>query len=155
MKAARPIRSKLLALAFLLFASAAAAEDGALETVTVVTGTGRHKFQSEIAATATERAKGLMFRTRLAPGHAMLFDFGEERQIAMWMRNTHVALDMVFIARTGQVVAIAENTVPLSIAIISPALPAYAVLEVNAGTAARIGLAAGDQVEHRIFAPER
>ena len=155
MKAARPIRSKLLALAFLVFASAAAAKDGALQTVTVVTGTGRHDFQSEIAATATERAKGLMFRTRLAPGHAMLFDFGGERQIAMWMKNTYVALDMVFIARSGRVLAIAENTVPESTEIISPAMPAYAVLEVNAGTAARIGLAAGDQVEHRIFAQDR
>lgn len=121
----------------------------------MVTGTGRHDFLSEIAATATERAKGLMFRTRLAPGHAMLFDFGNERPVAMWMRNTYVALDMVFIARSGQVVAIAANTVPLSTEIISPAMPAYAVLEVNAGTAARIGLAAGDQVEHRIFAQDR
>ena len=120
----------------------------------VVTKTGCHIFKSEIADTAMERSKGLMFRTRLAPDGGMLFDFGETRTVAMWMKNTFVPLDMIFIARDGAVVAVVENTVPQSTDIISPAPPAYSVLEVLAGTVDRINVEPGDRVEHRIFATQ-
>ena len=152
MKAALPIRNSIVTLAFVFLATASALADGLrTEDVTVVTKSGRHVFQSEIADTATTRSMGLMFRTSLAPDRAMLFDFGSERPVSMWMKNTDVALDMIFIAKSGTVTAIAENTVPQSTDVISPPGKAISVLETAAGTAKRIGLVIGDKVEHRIF----
>jgi uncharacterized protein len=153
LKAARPIRSSLLSLAFLAFAAIGAlAEDMRVEEVVVVTKTGRHAFQAEIADTPEQRSKGMMFRTELASGRAMLFDFGKERPIAMWMKNTRVALDMIFIRADGSVVGFKKDAVPESTAVISPKFPALAVLETVAGTAERIGLEVGDKVEHAMFA---
>ncbi|MGH6842342.1 MAG: DUF192 domain-containing protein, partial [Methylocella sp.] len=81
----------------------------------------------------------------------MLFDFATERPVTMWMKNTFLPLDMIFIGRAGKVVGLAENTEPLSKKIIPSGAPAYAVLEVNAGTAARIGMRIGDSVRHPLF----
>jgi uncharacterized membrane protein (UPF0127 family) len=80
-----------------------------------------------------------------------LFDFKVERPVAMWMKNTYVPLDMIFLSRIGKVVGLAENAEPLSERVIASGAPAYSVLEVNAGTASRIGLALGDRVHHPIF----
>jgi uncharacterized membrane protein (UPF0127 family) len=81
----------------------------------------------------------------------MLFDFHEEIPIMMWMKNTYIPLDMVFVSRTGTVTAIAADTVPLSEATISSEGPAYAVIELNAGAASKIGLKLGDEVRHPAF----
>lgn len=121
-----------------------------VEKVTVVTASGAAEFQAEIAETSSQRRTGLMFRRHLAPDRAMLFDFGDERQVSMWMKNTYIPLDMIFIGADGKVRGV-RSAKPHSTDIITIDAPAKAVLEVVAGTAKRIGLAPGDRVNHRIF----
>lgn len=129
-------------------APAFAAEFQPLE---IVTKSGVRTFSVEIAKTDEERATGLMYRKELADGRGMLFDFTPEQQVSMWMKNTFVSLDMIFIAGDGRVLRIAENTEPQSLKIISSGGPARAVLEVVAGTAKKYGIAPGDQVVHPLF----
>ena len=90
-----------------------------------------------------------MFRTELAAGHGMLFVFSKPQTITMWMKNTYLPLDMIFIKKSGEILSIAENTTPLSREVISSHGEAGAVLEVPAGTAKRIGAAPGDRVTHK------
>lgn len=122
-----------------------------LERLVIVTASGMHEFSVEVMRSPQQLERGLMFRRSLPQDQGMLFDFGVERPVAMWMKNTFLPLDMIFIARTGKVVGIAENAEPLSETIIPSGTPAYGVLEVNAGTAARIGLRIGDAVRHPVF----
>ena len=124
-------------------------ERGELE---IETGDGtRHVFQIELATTPEQKSQGLMFRRSLAPDGGMLFVYPSDRTITMWMRNTLIPLDMVFIAADGRIVKVAQRTVPMSLATISSGGPAKAVLEVNGGTAARLGLEPGDRVVHPAF----
>lgn len=110
----------------------------------------------EIADAPETRARGLMFRRDLPPERGMLFLFGSDRRLSFWMKNTPLSLDMLFIQSTGEIVAIVESTPPLSVAPISPPVEAASLLEVNAGTAERLGLAVGDRVRHpRLDGPER
>jgi uncharacterized protein len=134
-----------------VFAQEALSPAVRLEALEIVTSSGAHPFSVEVMGTEEERERGLMFRQFLAPERGMLFDFKTERVVLMWMKNTYLPLDMISISRAGKVVAIAENAAPLSEKIISSGVPAFAVLEVNAGTAARIGLRIGDLVRHPIF----
>lgn len=117
----------------------------------IESGANRHHFKIEMADTDERRTVGLMFRPSMAPDAGMLFDFKRDQSVSMWMRNTLIPLDMVFIARDGRVVNIAERTVPLSEATISSAGEVRAVLELNGGTAQRLGLKPGDQVTHPMF----
>ncbi len=141
----------------LLAAVAVRAETPAarLEPVTIVTASGETAFTAEIADSELTRQRGLMFRHDLPEDRAMLFDFGQARQVGMWMKNTYIPLDMVFIRADGTVAVVAENTVPHSLRVIGVEEPVLAVLEVAAGTAKRIGLKPGDRVRHRIFTPEQ
>ncbi|NND49045.1 MAG: DUF192 domain-containing protein, partial [Rhizobiales bacterium] len=72
-----------------------------LKPLSIEGGSGAHHFQVEIAVSQAERAKGLMFRRSLAPDRGMLFDFGEEQSVSMWMRNTYISLDMLFAGADG------------------------------------------------------
>ncbi len=130
-----------------------AAEPARLEQVVVETAKGRFAFTTEIADTPELRQRGLMFRQRLPEDRAMLFDWGRVEPVSMWMRNTLVSLDMIFIAADGRVAKVAEATEPLSETTISSDGPVAAVLEVVAGTAQRIGLKPGDRVHHPMFKP--
>ena len=109
-------------------------------------------FTVELASTEDERSEGLMFRTSLAPDAGMLFDFKESATVAMWMKNTYIPLDMLFIAGDGRIVRVAERTVPLSLTPISSGEPVLAVLELASGTADRLHIKPGDRVIHPIFA---
>jgi hypothetical protein len=122
-----------------------------LDTVEIVSRTGVHVFTVELAVTDEQRARGLMFRRELPQGRGMLFDFEREGPVHMWMQNTYIPLDMIFIRGNGLIARIAENTEPLSTRIIPSGGPVRAVLEVPAGTARRLGIAPGDRVAHRIF----
>jgi uncharacterized membrane protein (UPF0127 family) len=116
---------------------------------------GVHSFAVEMAITPDQQATGLMFRKSLPEGRGMLFDFKEDREISMWMKNTYVPLDMIFIRRDGVVHSIAENTTPESLKPIYSRGPARAVLEVVAGTVRRLGIAPGDRVLHPMFGTRR
>ena len=136
-------------------ASPAVAEEQAaqapLERLEIVTATGAHAFDVEVARSERERARGLMFRRSLPQDQGMLFLFDSERPIAMWMKNTYVSLDMVFVSRNGRVTSIARGAVPMSEAIIPSGGPVYAVVELTAGAADAIGLSVGDRVRHPGF----
>jgi uncharacterized protein len=134
--------------------AAAFAEDAQiskLEPVTVAGANSATMFTAEVADTETLRERGLMFRHILPPDNAMLFDFGKPRPVAMWMKNTNISLDMLFIRADGTIAAIAENTVPQSLDIVSVQEPVRGVLEVAAGTVKKLGLHTNDKVFHRIF----
>lgn len=122
-----------------------------LEPLEIATKSGVRVFSVEMARTEEQKTTGLMFRKELPDGQGMLFDFSPEQPISMWMRNTFIPLDMIFIRADGSVLRIAENTTPQSERIISSGGPAKAVLEVIAGTARRYGIAPGDTVAHPLF----
>ncbi len=103
-------------------------------------------FSVEIARSDAERRLGLMHRHSLSQTGGMLFDFGVNQDIAMWMRNTYVALDMVFVSADGVIVDILQDTVPLSETLLAPRAPARYVVELLAGQAAARGLGAGDRL---------
>ncbi|MBR0883322.1 uncharacterized membrane protein (UPF0127 family) [Bradyrhizobium japonicum] len=117
----------------------------------IVTKNGVQVFSVEMATTEEEKQTGLMYRKELADGKGMLFDFKPEQEVSMWMKNTYVSLDMIFIRADGRILRIAENTEPLSTKIISSQGPARAVLEVVAGTAQKYGIRPGDRVGHPLF----
>jgi len=146
----RFVRSFLAALFALSLAGApAAAADP--QTLEIVSKTGVHTFAVELAKSDAERAQGLMYRRELPEGRGMLFDFQRDDEVAMWMKNTYIPLDMVFIRSDGRIVRIAENTEPRSERIISSGGPVRGVLEVIGGTARKLGIAAGDRVAHPLF----
>jgi uncharacterized membrane protein (UPF0127 family) len=121
------------------------------ETVEIASRTGVHSFAVELANNDEQRARGLMYRRELPEGRGMLFDFHREQPISMWMQNTYISLDMIFIRGDGRILSIAENTEPLSTRVISSGGSARAVLEVIAGTAKKLGIRPGDRVSHSIF----
>ena len=117
----------------------------------IATKSGVHVFSVEMATTEEEKTTGLMYRKELPDGKGMLFDFSPEQQISMWMKNTYISLDMIFIRADGRILRIAENTEPLSTKIISSGGLAKGVLEVIAGTAQKYGIQPGDRVAHPLF----
>ncbi len=121
------------------------------EVLEAVTPSGRTRFFIEIADDDAEREKGLMFRKELAPDRGMLFDFQTPREVAFWMKNTLIPLDIIYIKPDGTVLSIARNTTPLSERPVPSGGPVVGVLELAGGRAAEIGLMPGDRIEHRIF----
>lgn len=119
--------------------------------LTIETATGRFDVAVEVADTWERRARGLQHRRTLAPDAGMLFDYKESRPVAMWMKNTRIPLDMLFIDAAGRVARLARDTEPFSLTPIPSGQPVRAVLELNAGTARRLGIGPGDRVRHPIF----
>ena len=115
------------------------------------TGTGQHVLSVEVAADPKSRERGLMFRRELAPDAGMLFQFQQNQPVLMWMKNTYIPLDILFISADGRVVNIARGTTPFSLKTIGSDGPVRAVLELNAGTADRLGVAPGARVHHPFF----
>ncbi len=140
----------LIALSFCLQPAARAETTGkgqdALpkETLIVESGGKEHRFVVEVAASEQQRAMGLMFREEMAADHGMLFVFEGEGDRYFWMKNTPLPLDILFIGATGRIVGIAADTIPYSEAVIPSGAPARFVLELNAGTSARLGMNVGD-----------
>lgn len=138
-------------LAFALLLVAGPVQPASLQTLEIASKTGVHAFAVEFAENDAERAKGLMYRRELPEGRGMLFDFQREQEVSMWMQNTYISLDMLFIRADGRILRIAENTEPLSTRTISSGGPVRGVLEVIGGTARKLGIAPGDRVAHPIF----
>ena len=114
--------------------------------VTVQADNGSHTFSVEIMRTPEERSKGLMFRKHLPLDAGMLFDFGTPRPVSMWMKNTYISLDMLFISKDGVVHKIAENTTPHSTETISSNSQVKYVLEINGGLSKKLGFKPGNRV---------
>ena len=119
---------------------------GSGDAVVIATRNGPVRFSVEVSVTPQERAVGLMHRRQLAADHGMIFDFGAEQNVTMWMRNTYVSLDMVFIDAGGAIRHIAKRTTPLSERTISSQYPVRYVLEINGGLADKRNIAIGDNV---------
>jgi uncharacterized membrane protein (UPF0127 family) len=151
---ARSLARGLLAAILIVAAFAAAnapVRAASFQPLEIATKNGVHVFSVELATTDEEKQTGLMYRKELADGKGMLFDFNPEQEVSMWMKNTYISLDMIFIRADGRILRIAENTEPLSTRIISSKGPARAVLEVPAGTAQKYGIQPGDRVAHPLF----
>ena len=142
-----PFAAVLVVCAFSAFGARAAS----IQPLEIVTKSGVQMFSVEMATTEEEKTTGLMYRKELPDGKGMLFDFSPEQEVSMWMKNTFISLDMIFIRADGRILRIAENTEPQSTKIISSRGPAKGVLEVIAGTAKKYGIAPGDQVAHPLF----
>lgn len=143
-----------LAGCFVFALIAAAGSDASAATfqpLEIATRNGVQVFSVELAKTEEEKATGLMYRKQLADGKGMLFDFSPEQEVSMWMKNTYISLDMIFIGADGRITRIAENTEPMSTRIIPSNGLARAVLEVPAGTAQKYGIRPGDRVAHPLF----
>ena len=144
----------IFALSLIALSLGAATEtqaDMRRETLKFVTATGTHTFQIEIADSIDEKSRGLMFRRSLADDAGMLFPYQPAQEITMWMKNTYISLDMVFIRADGVVHGIATATEPFSEAVIASKGDVTGVLEIRAGIAAKIGLKPGDKVVHPLF----
>jgi uncharacterized protein len=125
------------------------------ESLTLLTSAGERKIDIEVAETMEEKSLGLMFRTALPDTQGMLFPYTPAQEISMWMKNTFIPLDMVFIKADGTVHRIEVRTEPMSEKIITSQGEVTAVLELAGGAAARLGLQAGDRVTHGHFAPKK
>lgn len=140
------VRRAFLALVVVLFGFTPLAACGQSNAVTVHTQKGDTSFAVEIADTQPLRQKGLMFRDHLAPDAGMLFDFKKSQQVAFWMQNTLIPLDMVFIGADGVVRNVHAKAQPLDTTPIPSDGPVRYVLEIAGGRAAEIGLVVGDTV---------
>jgi uncharacterized membrane protein (UPF0127 family) len=121
------------------------------DRLTIEGSAGRFEFQVELATTPDQRAYGLMFRESLAEDHGMLFDFGHPQPVAMWMRNTFIPLDMLFIRADGRIGRIVHQAQPLSDTVLASGGPVRAVLELQGGITAKLGIEPGDRVLYRLF----
>ena len=135
-------------LALLVFVSGCREAEPARGAVHIHTTAGvTVTYRVEVATTDTDRSRGLMFRKSMPEDGGMLFIFKPARQVAMWMKNTLLPLDMLFIDAGGRIEKIAANTVPMSTDHIYSEADIVAVLELNAGQAVRRGIEVGDKVE--------
>jgi uncharacterized protein len=117
--------------------------------LTIRSGTRTHKFTVEVARTPEQQATGLMHRQSLPPDRGMIFPYAPPQDIAFWMKNTLIPLDMIFVRADGTIARIADNTVPLSLDPVPSLEPVAAVLEIAGGRAAELGIRPGDKVEWR------
>ena len=152
----RPLgRRVLLGASLSLAAVAACAQEADVQfkksSLVIVTASREIKFDVEIATTDAEHARGLMYRKQLGAYEGMLFDFFKEMPVSFWMKNTLIPLDMVFIAADGTIKHVHANAVPMSTDTIPSRYPVRAVLEINGGSAALLGIKPGDKVKHPIF----
>ena len=126
----------------------AVAESGLQQVpLTVHSAGGEHRFLVEVARTQDEQATGLMNRSALDPDKGMIFPYQPAQDVAFWMKNTLIPLDMIFIRPDGTIARIEQNAVPLSLEPVPSLEPVSAVLEINGGRSAELGLQAGDKVD--------
>ncbi len=115
-------------------------------TVTTPTGTA-HAFRVELAVTPEQQARGLMFRTEMGADEGMLFPYDQPRMLSFWMKNTVLSLDLIFIDEERRVINIAANATPYSEQSLYSGAPGIAVLELNGGRAAELGIVPGSKVD--------
>jgi len=145
------MRSFVLALIAALFCASAHAAALPRSTISIATKHGVAVFHVEIAADQASQEKGLMFRRHMAPDAGMLFDFHQPSFVTFWMKDTILPLDMIFIRDDGSIASIAANATPESLKLIKSTEAVRAVLEINGGGAAALGIAPGERVKSAIF----
>jgi hypothetical protein len=141
------VTAVVLATSLSLWPAGAVAVEFPKASLVIATGAGEVTLNVEIARSAEQRSQGLMFRTAMAPDAGMLFIYQTSGTISMWMKNTILSLDMLFIAGDGRITRIVRHTTPMSEAVIGSRGVVRAVLEFNAGAARRLGIKAGDRVD--------
>jgi uncharacterized membrane protein (UPF0127 family) len=147
---------RVLIAMLVFFAAPGASSCQTHPQVSIITREGREVvFQVEIADTPAKREMGLQYRRDLADGRGMIFLFPKEEQLSFWMKNTPIALDMIFISADRRIVGIVENTVPFSLESRSVGGRSQFVLEINGGLSRRHGFKAGDDVRFEGFSPDR
>lgn len=114
--------------------------------LTITSASGVHRFTVEVASTAEQQQHGMMFRTSLAPDRGMLFPYDQPQEVAFWMKNTLIPLDMIFIRADGTIARIA-TAIPHNQVPVPAGEPVVAVLEIAGGRAAELGIREGDKVE--------
>jgi uncharacterized membrane protein (UPF0127 family) len=137
--------------AFCLVVGAGHSWAASLERLEIVTKSGPRAFLVEIATTDDEKNIGLMHRSELPEAGGMLFDFSPPQLVSMWMKDTLISLDMIFIRADGRILRVAQDTEPLSTMAIPSGGIVKGVLEVIGGTAKKYGIVPGDRVRHRLF----
>jgi uncharacterized membrane protein (UPF0127 family) len=115
--------------------------------LTIRSAKGKHLFRVAVAATPEEQERGLMFRRSLAADEGMIFPYDPPRDVAFWMKNTLIPLDMIFIRQDGHIARIAANTTPRSLDPVPAGEPVSAVLEIRGGRSAELAIREGDLVE--------
>ena len=127
---------------------------GGPDRVVIETAEGPVEFTVEVAATDEARQRGLMHRESLDPDAGMLFDFQREQIVSIWMENTLIPLDILYVRRDGRIVKIIAHAQPMSRRQLLSDFPVLSVLEINAGRSAELGIAPGDIVRHALFGNE-
>lgn len=141
----------------MLGAATSSAQDSPLnvpvdaQPLKIIMATGEKSFDLEIADTEQKRSRGLMYRTDFPLNRAMIFVFDNPQPVMMWMANTPLPLDMLFVRSDGTIARVAQKTTPFSEDIVSSGEPVSFVIEINAGVAAMLGIKAGDKVQHPII----
>ena len=115
--------------------------------LTIHSQSGEHRFTVQVARTPAEQAAGLMYRKSLGPQEGMIFPYEPPQDVAFWMKNTLIPLDLIFIRADGTIARVAARTVPLSLDPIPSGEPVTAVLEIAGGRAVELRIAPGDRVE--------
>ena len=141
----------LLLASVLLFACSQEVEQKPTTPLVINTSNGEIRFHVEVAQTADELQKGLMHRTEMPLNNGMIFNIYPVRPTAMWMKNTKIALDMLFIAPDATISMIRENATPMSEELIISRDPVRAVVELNAGQVKKHGIKIGDKVSHNML----
>ena len=131
--------------------SAVAGAQFSLSTLTIQTADKTYSFFTEVAVSQAAKEQGLMFRQSIAADHAMLFVFKPPEKVQMWMKDTVIPLDMIFVRSDGSIISIAENAKPESLDVIGAPEPVADVIEVAGGLAQKLGIHAGDHVGGAAF----
>jgi uncharacterized membrane protein (UPF0127 family) len=145
----------LLVLAVAVQAAPARAQEAVTfdrtELTIVTAGGARHQFKVDWAKTWPQKSRGLMFRKEMPVDHGMLLDYDPPTEAAIWMRNTFIPLDLVYIRADGTIESIFFGAKPHDETPRPSKGPVRAVLELNAGVTRLLGIQPGDKVEHPIF----
>lgn len=142
---------KILAATFLL--AACNSENNELTDMVIQTENGNVEYRVETAFTRKEMSTGLSDRKELAKNSGMIFNLQGIKGIAMWMQDTYIPLDMIFVNKDGRILWIYENAEPLSTKLIRPETdePIWAVIELNGGDVKQHNIKIGDIIKHQLL----
>ncbi len=149
----RKLSSTILATLLLFACSQETVQRPTTPLFVDTSSSGEVRFNVEVAKTPLELQQGLMHRTEMASNNGMIFVFDPVRPVQMWMKNTKLSLDMLFVAANGKIVMIKEKATPMSETRITCKEPVRAVVELNAGQVKRHNIKVGDTVRHSVFDP--